>query len=57
MCLYTRVPPLRAVHSNLSFSHNVKKEDQYDYWPLFKQEDSPNNKASKKRLYSHLVVS
>ena len=35
---------------------NTLPKDQFEYWPIFKQEDTNRNKTTKRKLYSHLVV-
>jgi hypothetical protein len=35
---------------------NSIPKDQYGYWPIFRQEDTPRSKVTKKKLYSHLLV-
>lgn len=36
--------------------NNALAKDQFEYWPIFKQEDTSRNKSTKRKLYSHLVV-
>ena len=51
-----RIPPVKSM-GGTNNGYNPLSKEQYEYWPLFKQEDSPKNKVSKRKLYSHLVVS
>ncbi len=43
--------------NGLNIGYNSLIKDQYEYWPMFKQEDNPRNRVTKKKLYCHLIVS
>jgi len=48
---------MRAGNLSLNLSQTTPLKENYEYWPLFKQDNTPHNKAVKQKLYSHLVVS
>ena len=54
--MYLRCPPIRSMNG-LNIGFNAITKDQYEYWPMFKQEDTPRNRVTKRKLYNHIVVS
>ena len=50
-----RFPSIRNI-KGLNIGMTSIPKDQYGYWPIFRQEDTPRSRVTKKKLYSHLLV-